>query len=70
MFSVEYYNKYVRKDEMCTEENFKKYIRKGIMSSKKKMKASTISIRTKNTKNKIIKRSQEIRTWKVSRKRG
>ena len=70
MFSVEYYNKYVRKDEMCPEKKYHKYVRKDIMSSEKKIKTSTISIRTKNTKDKIIKRSKDIRTWKVSRKRG
>ena len=54
---------------MCSEENYNKYVRKDIMSSEKKIKASTISIWTKNTKDKIMKRSQEIRIWKVSRKR-
>ena len=70
MRSEENSNKYSKKDEMCSEDNFKKYVRKDIMSSEKKIKTSTISICTKNTRDKIIKRSQGIRTWKVSRKRG
>ena len=70
MRSDENYNKYSKKDEMCSEENYNKYLRKDIISSEKKIKASTISIWTKNTKDKIMKRSQGIRTRKVSKRRG